>query len=163
LFVDRPAAGHDLPGPDEALRQQPQHHRQFMIYIRSRQALQDIEKITGSFPSLHGAHGLNPWKSEALDAWASGLKEDDPALHAARFLLELWNDSVQWRCGAFDLVRAMCCWDFLQRAAYLNYLHDLHADRPERCGTLVFGADQGADGQVAFAQDLDHLVETLEA
>ena len=37
---------------------------------------------------------------------------------AAAFLLEIWNGSVDWKCGKFSLSRAIGCWDEHQLAAF---------------------------------------------
>jgi hypothetical protein len=41
------------------------------------------------------------------------------ALHAARFVLALWNSHVDWECGRFDAVRALGTWDQAHRVAFL--------------------------------------------
>lgn len=76
-----------------------------------------------SFPTLSDAP-LIPWKPEKLDAWACGPVPGAGAFEAARFVLSIWNDSVQWKCGRFDLQKALGCWDSGHRKAFNSWAND---------------------------------------
>ncbi len=80
-----------------------------------------ITDLARSFPSLCAADGLAPWDPEALDRWACGPVPCSGALHAARFVLAVWNVHAEWECGGFDLVRAVGAWDTAHRAAFLAW------------------------------------------
>ena len=36
-------------------------------------------------------------------------------------MLAVWNPDVEWQCGRFDLMEALCCWDDRHRAAFLMW------------------------------------------
>ncbi len=57
-----------------------------------------------------------------LDAWASGALPSENALHAARFVLALWDNAERWCCGRFDAVEAMTVWDGPHRGAFLTWV-----------------------------------------
>jgi len=67
------------------------------------------EKMTDlakSFPCLRGAPGVSPGEPTELNRWACG-----PASHGervtVRFLLAVWDSSVDWEAGRFDLMEAL--------------------------------------------------------
>ena len=45
-------------------------------------------------------------------------------LHAARFVLNVWNSEDEWKIGRFNVVNAMAAWDHEQRAAFLRWAQD---------------------------------------
>jgi len=72
------------------------------------------------FPSLSDANGIMPWDPNQLDIWAAELGRDRQAVHAARFMLELWHLHFAWECGTFDPKDALECWDRVHRHVFLD-------------------------------------------
>jgi hypothetical protein len=77
--------------------------------------------LARTFPTLHAARGLTPWRPEDLEQWACGPVPGSGALHAARFVLTVWNSQAEWECGRFDAVRALGAWDQAHQAAFLAW------------------------------------------
>jgi len=75
-----------------------------------------------SFPTLRGVPGAEPWCAEKLDTWAVEGAASIGALHAARFVLAVWNNGPRWRCGRFDLIDAVHTWDRQHLDALRNWL-----------------------------------------
>lgn len=84
-----------------------------------------MSALACTFPTLARADGVRPFDAEVLDAWAAGPVPGSGPLHAARFLLALWNNHARWRAGRFDAVEALCAWDRDHREAFLRW-----AERP---------------------------------
>lgn len=88
-----------------------------------REGAEPMEKrmieLVNSFPTLRGV--LEVWDPERLDSWASGHVPCSAAKNAARFVLSVW-DRREWNCGAFELHRALSCWDELHRGAFLAWV-----------------------------------------
>lgn len=80
-----------------------------------------MSDLAAGFPTLERAPGVRPFDPEALDAWAAGPVPGAGALHAARFMLTLWNNRVAWSAGPFDAVEALAAWDQAHRAAFLRW------------------------------------------
>jgi hypothetical protein len=59
------------------------------------------------FPALVDAPGVAPWNPNQLDIWAAESEADANAVHAARFLLNLWMPAREWQCGRFDMNEAI--------------------------------------------------------
>jgi hypothetical protein len=76
-------------------------------------------ELAASFPSLRGV--LTTWDPESLERWACGPVPGSGGFHAATFVLTLWNADAEWRCGRFDLHRALGAWDAQHRAAFLAW------------------------------------------
>ena len=70
-----------------------------------------MSRLARQFPTLRQAAGTAPWDPDKLDAWACGPVPSGAAVHAARFLLSVWDNRRQWRCGCFDLIEAIRTWD----------------------------------------------------
>lgn len=77
-----------------------------------------IVALAHTFPTLRPARGLEPWDPEELERWACGPVPGSGALHAARFVLAVWNSNAPWACGGFDAVRALAAWDGAHQAAF---------------------------------------------
>lgn len=77
--------------------------------------------LARSFPTLGPALGVAPWSPEELEAWACGPIPGSGALHAARFVLTVWNSHAAWACGRFDALLALGAWDRQHRAAFLAW------------------------------------------
>jgi hypothetical protein len=73
------------------------------------------------FPALLNAPGVSPWNPNQLDIWAAEAASDNNAVHAARFLLNLWMPSREWQCGRFDMNEAIQNWDRTHRRAFLEW------------------------------------------
>lgn len=82
--------------------------------------------LARSFPTLEhvsaleyeDGSGINP---TGLDKWACGPEPGHGALCAARFILAVFNSRSTWKCGKFDLMEAMGCWDTRHRAAFVAW------------------------------------------
>ena len=70
-----------------------------------------ISGLAKTFPTLRSAPGVAPWCPTKLDSWAASAQPSTAAVHAARFVLSLWDNRRSWQCGSFDLVEAMRVWD----------------------------------------------------
>ena len=91
-------------------------------------------RLVLSFPVLSGvrlgaaAPGVSPdgILLDLLDAWAAHDPSIDTprpfpgraSVETARFVLHLFNSQHGWRCGKFDLFRALRAWDDEQRGAW---------------------------------------------
>ena len=73
------------------------------------------------FPALVDAPGVAPWNPNQLDIWAAESEADANAVHAARFLLNLWMPAREWQCGRFDMNEAIQKWDRVHRRAFLDW------------------------------------------
>lgn len=77
--------------------------------------------LMDAFPTLRGV--LAVWSADDLDEWASESASSG-GREAARFVLEVWNPSEEWRCGRFDWHHALSIWDEHHRAAFIGWLKD---------------------------------------
>ena len=73
------------------------------------------------FPALVDAPGVAPWNPNQLDIWAAESAANANAVHAARFLLNLWMPAREWQCGRFDMNEAIQSWDRVHRRAFLDW------------------------------------------
>ena len=73
------------------------------------------------FPALVDAPGVAPWNPNQLDIWAAESADDANAVHAARFLLNLWMPAREWQCGRFDMNEAIQNWDRTHRRIFLDW------------------------------------------
>lgn len=81
--------------------------------------------LARSFPTLAArAEGVDPWNAEVLDGWACGPVPGSGALHAARFVLAVWNGYAKWECGPYLAVEAMSVWDREHRSACVAWATD---------------------------------------
>ena len=76
-----------------------------------------MSRLALQFPTLRQAPGVQPWQPQQLERWACGPAPSSAAAHAARFMLAVWDNRRQWRCGAFDLIDAIRIWDETHAAA----------------------------------------------
>ncbi len=81
-----------------------------------------LVELARRFPTLQGAEGLDPWDPEKFDAWAAGSAPGSGALYAARFILEVWHQDLDWKCGRFNAVKAVGIWDGAHLAAFLSWV-----------------------------------------
>jgi hypothetical protein len=68
-----------------------------------------IRQLARTFPSLRGLVE-QAWNPESLDEWAAGGASHGERL-AVRFVLTVWNQHQQWKCGKFDVFDAWQTWD----------------------------------------------------
>lgn len=80
-----------------------------------------IEELVSAFPTLQRAGGVRPWNPREFDGWACGPVPGHGAKQAARFVLAVWNNEIDWRCGRFDVVEALSVWDDAHRAVFLAW------------------------------------------
>lgn len=85
--------------------------------------LEKWQRLAVLFPAVRAAFGTRSFKPKDLDRWAT-LTAGDGGLHAARFLLSLWNSLAFWQCGRFCVVEAMAIWDEQHRAAFLAWAQE---------------------------------------
>ncbi len=76
--------------------------------------------LARGFPSTRGAPGIDPWHPGELNRWATGPASHGER-HAARFLLSVWDPSIEWEAGRFDVMEALRVWDMPHRAAFLRW------------------------------------------
>ncbi|MBN8603402.1 MAG: hypothetical protein J0M26_20370 [Planctomycetes bacterium] len=74
------------------------------------------------FESLVDARGLMPWSPLELDSWSCEFGRNPQSIHAARFVLNLWNAGCQWDCGRFDPREALKVWDLRHRRAFMELI-----------------------------------------
>ncbi len=91
---------------------------------RSAEAAGRMEELVGTFPSLREAPGGSPWDALLLDEWPLRREDGSAALHAARFVLEVWDSSGRWDCGPFGVVNALATWDHAHKKAFLRWAAD---------------------------------------
>lgn len=83
-----------------------------------------MTKLALTFPTLTEQFpGVSPWNPAALEA-AARRGACSGAIHAVKFLLNVWNSDRKWKIGQFNLMGAMGCWDARHRAALRVYLED---------------------------------------
>lgn len=85
-----------------------------------------MSELASSFPTLRdGVPGVRPWDQYQLDHWAaSSGAVTHGSLLAARAVLYIWNPSVEWESGRFDLAEAFQVWDVFHREAFLQWAED---------------------------------------
>lgn len=97
---------------------------------------QSMTRLVRLLPSLADARGVDPWDAGAFLAWACDPATDltSGALHAVRFVLQVWNCGRDWveaaalsgldggHLTAFNLVEACSAWDEEHRAACLAWI-----------------------------------------
>lgn len=88
--------------------------------VATADVAQRMLAIATSFPTLQGV--LRGWDPDVLDQWACGPVPGSGAFHAARFTLSVWNPEADWRCGRFDMHRALWAWDEHHRAAFAAWV-----------------------------------------
>ena len=64
------------------------------------------------------------WDPDELDAYAVGPASTSGLRHAARFVLAVWNSRGEWKCGTFNAVEALQCWDRDHRDAFQRWVLD---------------------------------------
>jgi hypothetical protein len=89
---------------------------------RPNEVKEPIEWRALSFPTLAQAAGVCPWDAPRLDASACGPSPGDGTRHAARFVLGVWDNTTAWRCGRFEAVAALACWDGQHRLAFMTWV-----------------------------------------
>jgi len=95
-----------------------------------------MTRLVRSFPVLEDAAGVDPWNAGRFLRWACAPDTDlcSSALHAVRFVLQVWNCRRDWRATAkdeglggghlapFNLVEACSIWDNRHRVACLAWI-----------------------------------------
>lgn len=80
--------------------------------------------LASRFPSLQRAPGVRPFDPERLDAWAAGPAPSSGAVHAARFVLSVFNARAEWSCGPFSCALAHGTWDREHREAFAAWVDE---------------------------------------
>lgn len=92
------------------------------------------------FPSLRGVPGTDPWDSMLLLRWLlTSEAVTTGSIHAAKFVLQVWNSRADYQQGArddvqdgglglhdavftpFNVVEALAAWDGLHTKAFLTW------------------------------------------
>ena len=76
--------------------------------------------LVASFHTLSEYPSEGPFEALRFQRWAKHTQSSG-GLHAARFVLSLWNPSGRWAIGRFDLVHAMGVWDPSMRESFLAW------------------------------------------
>jgi hypothetical protein len=92
-----------------------------------------MSRLAQSFPSLRRAAGIDPWNPRTFVSWVCSQTLSPAGEHAARFVLEVWGPTADWRRvmerlgigserrGLFDLVEALRRWDEVHQAAFATW------------------------------------------
>lgn len=92
----------------------------------------DMLALVRSFPSLkrdaiYWKKRVDTFEFDAvrLNKWA----RTDPAvtsgsLHAALFILQVWNPDTKWTAGRFNVARAFQVWDYHHHSAFMAWARD---------------------------------------
>ena len=92
-----------------------------------------LAEIAERFPSLRtkphtGCAGMGRYDAAKLDEWAhenwNTLCSSSGAREAVRFILSLWSETHEWKCGRFRLRLAWGAWDSEHRAAWQAWATD---------------------------------------
>jgi hypothetical protein len=85
----------------------------------------DILSLARSFPALQNAPGARlTWNPGELDAWACSAIPSSGAIHAARFVLSVFNVFTRWQCGPFEVAKAVGVWDSGNLGAFQAWAKD---------------------------------------
>lgn len=85
----------------------------------------EMEALCASFPCLHGKPGTMPWDQHAFAKF--GRVASSGERYAVQFILSVWNNTNRdawWKCGTFDAVEAMMCWDSNNQRAFIAWCQD---------------------------------------
>lgn len=92
-----------------------------------------MRELMTTFPSLRYANVPDPWDALDFLKWTEGGHLTSGSLHAARFLLQVWNASTNWadvaaengiasgHLSPFNVVAAFAAWDQAHRDAFLAW------------------------------------------
>ena len=92
-----------------------------------------MSALCATFPTLRGAPGSGTDRTGAvsgcfcareLELWARGPAGTSGLWAAAQFALLVFNPTVLWRLGAFNVVTAMQNWDSNHREAFARWAAD---------------------------------------
>jgi hypothetical protein len=84
---------------------------------------QKMTAFAQTFPTMRYASGVEPWDALKLDTWGNGPRSHGERV-AAQFLLNVWDQSTDWKSGRFDLMEALRIWDTEHHRAFLNWVSD---------------------------------------
>jgi len=74
------------------------------------QEIGKIQELAETFPSLRGHPHIWNWDPKALDEWAASVGSTGERL-STQFVLGVWNQFKEWRCGRFNVLDACTRWD----------------------------------------------------
>lgn len=83
--------------------------------------MKDILALAESFHVLADAPGIRPWSPIALDNWANHPIRGDASRYAAQFVLSVWDYTMNWKCGRFDMTKALRKWDAANMTAWKRW------------------------------------------
>ena len=82
-----------------------------------------ITELAQQFHSIANLAAVTNWDANALDKWALTASHGEKL--AAQFVLVVWNQWDEWKCGRFDVIEAYGVWDAEHWAAFRAW-----ADKP---------------------------------
>lgn len=88
-----------------------------------RRRSQRMLSLVWSFPCLQRCP-LTSWDAKKFASWAWEKCHSSGELHAARFILNVWNPKTHWRLGKFDMMRALGTWNANNRRGFLEWARD---------------------------------------
>ena len=90
-----------------------------------------MSRLCESFPSLRNKPGTRPWNQHEFARWAGGPARTSGSMHAAAFVLGVWNGQSVGRSEplwyeefgviGFDAVWAMGVWDGAHQRAFIAW------------------------------------------
>lgn len=79
-----------------------------------------IIELAMAFPTLERQKATSEWRPDDLDTWAvSGASHGEKL--AVQFVLSVWNQWEEWKCGRFDVIEAYGVWDDKHWAAFRSW------------------------------------------
>ena len=93
--------------------------------LESGEAIGEImSQFAETFHTLVDKLGVRPWDPQKLDEWAKASPAvTTGSLHAARFVLSVWDPNMDWECGKFYSHHALAGWDEHHRAAFQAWVN----------------------------------------
>jgi hypothetical protein len=102
-------------------------------YVDTYAAMTTLARM---FPTLRDAPGVDPWDATEFLRWTCTGGLSSGMLHAARFMLSVWNPRVDWnevaheegilegdeKLSPFNLHDALGCWDYEHRDAFASWV-----------------------------------------
>lgn len=77
--------------------------------------------LAREFPQLKTLPGVDPWDARKFDRASFDMKGGTAFQEAALFVLNVWNDEIEWQLGRFNLMRALREWGPQEREAFFQF------------------------------------------
>lgn len=82
-----------------------------------------IINLARSFHAIADLKAIEHWDANELDQWALTASHGEKL--AAQFVLAVWNQWEEWKCGRFDVIEAFGVWDAEHWAAFRKWADSL--------------------------------------